>query len=225
MAGPLGSGRDAEILAAGEGLVLRRPRRPRSLDVEADLMRYLEAKGYPVPRVHEVRAEGIVMQRIDGPSMLDDLGRRPWRLRGHARALAELHGALHAIEPPPALPPALGEAAPGDVVLHGDLHPGNVLLGPGGPVVIDWTNARRGPAGLDVALVWLLLACAEIPGPPAQRLVVSALRGRFLAAFLTPDARKLATPLVMRAAESRLGDPNMTRAEKGAMLRLARSVS
>jgi aminoglycoside phosphotransferase (APT) family kinase protein len=226
VAGPLGSGRDAEILAAGEGLVLRRPRRPRSLDAEADLMRYLESKGYPVPHVHEVRPEGIVMERIDGPSMLDDMGRHPWRLRSHARALADLHGRLHTIEPPPALRPAFGEPAPGDTVLHGDLHPDNVLLGPRGPVVIDWTNARRGPAGFDVALVWLLLACAEIHElPPVPRLMIAMLRRRFVAAFLSAGGRELAAPHLIRAAEARLTDPNMSAAEKEAMLRLARGVS
>lgn len=33
------------------------------------------------------------------------------------------------------------------LVLHLDFHPANVMLTSGGPVVIDWTNARAGPAG------------------------------------------------------------------------------
>ena len=31
-------------------------------------------------------------------------------------------------------------------------------MGPTGPVVIDWTNARPGPPGLDVAMSALILA-------------------------------------------------------------------
>lgn len=34
---------------------------------------------------------------------------------------------------------------------HGDAHRGNVLLAPGGAVLIDWGNARVAPAGLDLA--------------------------------------------------------------------------
>ena len=40
------------------------------------------------------------------------------------------------------LPPAL---------LHGDVHPGNVIVHAGRPVLIDWGNSRVGPAALDLA--------------------------------------------------------------------------
>jgi aminoglycoside phosphotransferase (APT) family kinase protein len=45
-------------------------------------------------------------------------------------------------------------------VLHLDLHPANVMLTGGGPVVIDWTNARVGPAGADVAMAYLIMGSA-----------------------------------------------------------------
>jgi hypothetical protein len=57
---------------------------------------------------------------------------------------------------------------------HGDAHRGNVLLAPGGAVLIDWGNARVAPAGLDVAT----LAAQGVPAPPAYAppALPSALR-------------------------------------------------
>ena len=48
-------------------------------------------------------------------------------------------------------------AVDGDCLCHADLHPGNVLLGRGGPVVIDWTGVTKGDAMADVAWTRLLL--------------------------------------------------------------------
>jgi Phosphotransferase enzyme family len=36
-----------------------------------------------------------------------------------------------------------------DVLCHGDVHPGNVLAGAGGPMIIDWDLLCRGPRGWD----------------------------------------------------------------------------
>jgi aminoglycoside phosphotransferase (APT) family kinase protein len=62
----------------------------------------------------------------------------------HARVLARLHDQLHQIAPPAGLRRPFGA---GERIMHLDLHPGNVMLTPEGPVVIDWTNAAAGPAG------------------------------------------------------------------------------
>src|SRR3954471_11221699 len=73
-AGPvIAEGRDTEIVTFGPDRVLRRPKRPRPLDGEAAVMGWVLDHGYPCPRVFEVRPEGLVMERIEGVSMLDDL--------------------------------------------------------------------------------------------------------------------------------------------------------
>ena len=64
--------------------------------------------GYPCPRVFEVVPDGLVMERIEGVSMLDDLPAHPWRLRAHAATLAELHDRLHQLEAPDGLPEPFG---------------------------------------------------------------------------------------------------------------------
>jgi aminoglycoside phosphotransferase (APT) family kinase protein len=161
--------------------------------------------GFPVPRVLEVRADGLVLERIDGPSMWDDLRRRPWRARRHMQLLAELHAQLHRID----APPGLASAGEGATLLHLDFHPGNVLLAAGGAVVIDWTNARRGDPALDVAMTWVI--CATSAG-----LVGRALVRSYLAQFDVRDVRRH----LSAAAERRLADPHVDDAERTAIRRL-----
>ena len=136
-------------------------------------MGYVGERGYPVPRIEEVRAGGteIIMARIDGRSMLDELGRRPWRTMALLSELADLHDRLHAISAPGWLP----EFSAGGAVLHLDLHPLNVLMTARGPVVIDWANARAGAPLADVALTYALLRGGHIPlARPVARVLEAA---------------------------------------------------
>lgn len=217
----LASGRDADLLDLGGGRVLRRPRVPRPLDGEAEAMRRAREAGYPAPEVLELRPDGMVMERVDGPTMLDDLAAHPWRVRRHARMLASLHRRLHAIADVDGLRAPLGEPRPDDVIVHGDLHPANVLLSASGPVVIDWAGAGRGQAGADVADAWLLLASAQPPAGALMRAVVGLLRGRFLAAFLRDAGREEAAGHLRQAVERRVADHHMTAAEAASMRRVA----
>jgi aminoglycoside phosphotransferase (APT) family kinase protein len=70
------------------------------------------------------------------------------------------------------------------VVSHGDLHPGNVVIGPDGPIVIDWGIATLGPAARDVACTMFALENTGSLAPPrvrpAARLAGRTLSGRFL---------------------------------------------
>jgi hypothetical protein len=74
-----------------------------------------------------VSGTDLTLERIYGLTMLDDLRRRPWRMRAHALTLSRLHRALHAIRPPDFL------GSEGGAILHLDLHPANVMLAPSGP--------------------------------------------------------------------------------------------
>lgn len=213
----IASGRDADILDLGGGRVLRRTRPPRRLTTEAVLMRHVRAAGYPAPEVLEDREDGLVMERVAGPTMLDDLARHPWRVRRHARTLAALHRDLHRIKAPDGLPAPFGA---GDSVLHLDLHPANVLLSPAGPVVIDWANAARGPAAADVADAWLVLAAAQPEGGWPLRLAVGLLRRAFVSVFLRAAGRDEAAAHLRAVAERRARDRNLEPAERATMLRV-----
>lgn len=214
----LAAGRASEVVLLDERRVLRRIHGRADHEREAALMAHARSAGYPVPDVLEVRPDGLVMERVLGPTMGADLAAHPWRLRAHARSLADLHRWLHAIAPPPEARARYGEPDDADAFLHGDLHPLNVLLSPGGPVVIDWTNAGRGPAGADVADTWLVLASARVSGaPPWLTVAIHA----FLREFLARAGREDAARNLGRALSWRLRDPHLAEAEREAMRRVA----
>jgi aminoglycoside phosphotransferase (APT) family kinase protein len=227
--GPLvARGRDAEVFAFGPDRVVRRLRGPSDLVPEARVMEHVRTAGLPVPRVWRVAPGEMVMDRVAGPTMADALARRPWRATGLGRELGRLHATLHAIAAPEDLRP---HRVPGEVVLHLDLHPQNVIMSPDGPVVIDWSNARRGPGAADVADVWVVLAClGREDGSPrglAGRLQASvidrvepAVRRRLLDAFLAEAGREPAAALLAEAAEHRLADGNVRPAEREAIAAL-----
>jgi aminoglycoside phosphotransferase (APT) family kinase protein len=153
------------------------------MEREAKVMGYVAQHGYPVPRVEEISADGseLVMERIDGPTMLEVLLRQPWTLWQHAAVLASLHDRLHEIPGPQWLDPFL---TGGNCLVHLDLHPLNVILSPKGPVVIDWTNAARGVGAADVALIWLVMIAAELPEGRVQAVVGRVFRRLFIRSFL-----------------------------------------
>jgi aminoglycoside phosphotransferase (APT) family kinase protein len=221
--GPLlAEGRDSEIFEHGPGRVLRRARDGRSLEHEASVMRYAQEHGYPVPRVHDAGRGWLVMDRVEGSTMLDVAVRRPHRIGAYARLLADLHHRLHAIPAPPGVPTA---GLPGDRLLHRDLHPLNVLLADDVPVVIDWTNAAAGDPAYDVADTWVLFASAEVPGSRAERAVAAVGRRLFLRAFLAHVDREAARAAIPAVVEHRVADRNMTERERARMRRMAQGVA
>lgn len=220
----LASGRDADIFEYGPGLVLRRSRRGRSMAGEARTMEYLRGHGYPVPAVEEVSDDGtdLVMERIDGSSMVDFMSTRPWAIRRQGAVLATLHRRLHAIAPPDFLP--LSPAGLGDCFLHMDLHPLNVMIGAKGPVVIDWPNAARGDPLVDVGLAWVLMAAGEVSTNRVLGTVLGWGRALLIKGFLATieqDFDLEALRHKLRAVvEFKVRDPNMSPTEQRAMWRV-----
>jgi len=223
--GPLlAAGRDADIFEYGDDSVLRRSRAGRSMALEAKTMDYLGGHGYPVPTVEALSDDGcdLVMQRIDGRSMVEQLGRAPWTVRRQADTLAMLHLRLHEIPPPDFLPPSpFGE---GSSILHLDLHPLNVLISDTGPVVIDWTSACVGSPDADVALAWLLMSAGDIPGGGLRARLLGLgrdlLTNRFFAHF-DPDAL---LPQLHAVAAWKAADANLSPEEVASLWRAVRRV-
>lgn len=150
----LGRGRDAEIYDLGGGRVLRRAKDGRSLAAEAAVMAHAYAAGVPVPAVHDVTPEGaIIMDRVDGRTLGEELFAGAVSADAAMRTLVDLHDLVHAVPAPPDLPRGSLE---GDRLLHVDLHVLNVISSDDGPVLIDWTMARAGPAAADLAMTWIL---------------------------------------------------------------------
>ncbi len=180
-------------------------------------MERVRAEGYPVPRVHDVTATDLVLDRVDGPTMAEDLTRRPWRFRDHAHALASLHHRLHDIPAAQWLDAPTGD---GPVVIHLDLHPLNVIMGPDGPVVIDWTNARRGHGDVDVALTWLLLMTGTPDEGGVLQILTALGRRSFARRFVSRFVRGDVMAHLDAAAAYKLHDPNLRDVERAAIHRL-----
>ena len=217
--GPLiGRGRAADVFDVGAGRVLRRYRLAPSssglVQREAAVMRHLAAHGFPVPAVHDASELDLVMDRLDGVTMLDELGRRPWRMRRHVATWADLHRRLAAVP--------VGELAtagvparfgPPTAMLHLDFHPDNIMLTADGPVVFDWTNAALGPSAADVAMSWVLGAMSDIDGGRLVQTLSKLVRRRLIDRFVDLCGRTEAVEVLPVVAAQRLLDPNVRPAE------------
>jgi aminoglycoside phosphotransferase (APT) family kinase protein len=215
------SGRDGAIFEFGPGLVVRRTRDGRSLEREARTLEYMEAHGYPVPRVEELRAGGseMVMERLEGPMMMDAMTKGPRPMFANTRLLADLHDQLHEIPAPDWLP-AIDSGPGADRVLHLDLHPMNVMMTTRGPVVIDWPNAARGNPLTDVGFTYVLLTCPDMPGPWIVRTIVQPFRLAIAKVFARRYRGPALPGAIAHAAELKRLDRNMAPNELAKIRRL-----
>jgi aminoglycoside phosphotransferase (APT) family kinase protein len=147
---------------------------------EAEFAEAARTAGAPVPRLLGVeRIDGraaSVWERVQGASVWQLVVDRPGRSAELGRLVADMQLALFALVPPVTLPrqhdrlaskirrsaatidPSLGRAlsllpppSRAPRLCHGDLHPSNVIIGPGGPMIVDWFDASRGDPLADIA--------------------------------------------------------------------------
>jgi aminoglycoside phosphotransferase (APT) family kinase protein len=213
-------GRDSQLFDAGPGLLVKRARAERSLEYEANAMELVRGFGVPVPKVHEVRNDGteIVMERVEGPTMMQWIERGPWRLDAAGRLLGELGDRVHGVPAPSWLHDAGDD---GDRVLHLDLHPLNVIMSSDGPVLIDWANTARGAPSTEDALTWILLATGELDEPNVlRRTIVVLFRNVFVQRYLAHRDRDATRAALPHAAALRLCVPNIRPGETAAIEQL-----
>lgn len=190
--------------------LVREPRFEDGLRREAASLEAAAAAGVPVPRPlgfvsHESRL-GLLLERVDGSDLFSLIHARPWRAWSLARLVGRLHVTVAAASGPagtvglkqhaeaviagsPAIPArargrllkVLAEATDGDRLCHMDFHPGNVMLAGNAAHIIDFPNARRGPAIADHARTWVVLRYGV---PPERR--------RWLARMWIAALRRLA---------------------------------
>ena len=135
----------------------------------------------------------------------------------YARLLADLHDRLHVIPAPDWLKPV----DDGDRLVHGDLHPMNVMLTASGPVVIDWTNAVRADALTDVALTIVLLTCPRMPGSSIVNVAATPARAHLARVFAARYKGRALDERLDFAARMKALDANLTAEEVAACERLA----
>jgi len=198
----IGQGRTAEIFEWKDGQALKlflEGFPAEGVKHEAHITQAVHKAGVPVPAVEGVvevdGRVGIVFKRVDGPTMLEDMLSRPWKLGRYARIMAKLQAEMHSreIAELPSLREALEEVVSnqeempdnirnvlvdalrlpdGNSVLHGDFHPENIIMSSRGPVIIDWSEAKRGNPLADAARTWFLIRMgAPIPGTKMQWLI------------------------------------------------------
>jgi aminoglycoside phosphotransferase (APT) family kinase protein len=177
------------VHAYGRGAVIKvpRPATPSSwIRSEAEYVEAVRAVGAPAPSLlgmEEVFGRpASVWERVDGPSLWQQVVDRPERSADVGRTLADVQLALFELVPPVTLPDQRDRlvskirwsAANVDASLgvalellpardgtsrlcHGDLHPSNVIVSKHGPVLVDWFDASRGDRVADVARSTLTL--------------------------------------------------------------------
>ena len=215
----LASGRAADVYDLGDGTVLRRYRSAATdTGFEARVMRYVAERGYPVPAVHRADGRDLVMDRVDGPTMLEAMQAAPWKVLWYARRLARLQHKLAQIPAPDWLVAPGVDVGHAQSVLHLDLHPMNVIMSKRvGPTVIDWTNAAAGPAGFDAAITFVEMAAFEVAGTRDR-----AGKRALVEAFRRYRGRRLLDPYIVAACDHRLADANTEPAERVALGELRR---
>ncbi|WP_350274714.1 phosphotransferase [Kribbella sp. HUAS MG21] len=196
----LAAGRDADVYVVDDEWVLRRYRNGHPVRDEADFMRHVARYGYPVPAVREVDGADMVLQRLAGPTLGEAAIAGDVDAAEVGRIHADLHRRLQAIPPP--------SGTPGLVVVHGDLHPLNVIATPSGPVVIDWRNAEEGPPEYDVAMTAIIFA--QVALDPSYEALSPLLRDA-LATYLADSIDP--TPGLPAALHNRRNNRTLTPAE------------
>jgi len=205
----IGEGVSADIHAWAPGQVVKlfKAGVPQRISRwEARMTRAVFAAGGPAPEVlDEVTLEGrfgIVLPRLDGPTLLQ-LTRTGAMTRGQAGAiLAALCHAVHKTPPPPdvltlrdwigawlrgssgvlpqhiatGLRALIEHLPPGDELCHGDVHPGNVIMTAEGPRLVDWSGPVRAPAAYDLAISHIILSelAPEVADDPERPRAVNA---------------------------------------------------
>jgi tRNA A-37 threonylcarbamoyl transferase component Bud32 len=218
----LGTGRTADVYSVGLRRVLRRYRDGRDASKEAEAMRYLFKKGYPVPEVFDVSGPDIVMAHLSGTTMLKTMARKPLQIPEMAKTLVRLQTRLNALAPPPFLDVKFGEPTG---IIHLDLHPDNIMMTNSGPVVIDFANIAAGPASADVAQSWIIMVTSTIPGSAPERYASNIGRNKFVKNFLKHSDVEFTNELFQSVAEARKLNPNTSDVEKTRIDELVNTVT
>jgi Ser/Thr protein kinase RdoA (MazF antagonist) len=187
----IGEGKFSDVHAWAPGQVLKLWKAgvpQRTVSHEARMIRAVFAAGVPAPEVFgEVTLEGrfgIVLTRLDGPTLAHLSRTGAMTLQQVGAILATLAMDLHGTPPPAAvlslrdwmdhsmrgagdrIPRHIADGIltlidrlpPSGGLCHCDLHPGNVIMTADGPRLIDWTGTVRAPAALDLGVSHILLS-------------------------------------------------------------------
>lgn len=193
---PLASGRDADVFVIDSRRVFRHYRRRTDVAAEVTIMAYVAQFGFPVPAVYEAEGADMVLERLNGPTLLEAI-KTGYSARDAASVLASLHGRLHELPPRQA-------THPGTRILHLDLQPGNVILTPREPVLIDWGDATEGPPDLDLALSAVIIAHVAVDSAHDMTAYAGIMLTEFLRRAGGSPVSMLDAAVALRGSDSTL---------------------
>ncbi|PZD97303.1 aminoglycoside phosphotransferase [Paenibacillus sambharensis] len=185
----------------------------REAHKEANKAAFVDSLGLRVPRFAGcVTYEGktcLVYEAVKGPTMLSQIDATGPSVSCYARLMAELQFELHQVkvEASDNLKLYLSERidnveeiteadkhringmlAPlpeGNTVCHYDLHPGNIIMSPRGPILIDWMNVLIGCAAADAARTSMMIQSRSLPPQASGWLTNWELRELFHNEYIT----------------------------------------
>jgi uncharacterized protein (TIGR02172 family) len=212
---PIAVGRTAEVFAWDDHHVVKlfRPEITHS-KYEFSVCTAVYNAGIPSPRPLEYITvgdrQGIVLERVQGRSMLDELTKRPYKIFILAKQMGLLHAHFHTHQiagDTDFLPTAheilatkidTADVSKGvkdraherlevlpraDTICHGDFHPGNIMLDEHRQVIIDWRNVFRGHPLADVVQTRLLLSLDNLTPDQPNRVLINMLRSTLLKGY------------------------------------------
>jgi uncharacterized protein (TIGR02172 family) len=185
----IAQGGQAEIYELDDSRILRVLRNPEDKEyllTERSIMQTLKAKGKPVPDVYDFvminKRPSLVMEKIKGNTMLDNIRKNPFKLLKKIGKLASLQieisdkadglnlipirkRAAYLISNSDMLDEntrefvldIIKELPDGNYICHGDFHPGNIIENGRQYYIIDWFGATSGRKLSDIAHTYLLL--------------------------------------------------------------------
>jgi len=215
---------DGKVLRLYRTQSLATPGKHADVEWQIAVLEAARSAGVRVPAIYgtvEVEGRpGIIMERLDGHDLLTTLGQKPWLIFRISRVTGRAHALLNQAPAPSSLPPvkerlrrlittsaavpdayrepalkALDGLPDGDRLLHGDFHPGNIMVSGGEPVVIDWSNAARGDPEADYARARIILQAGDVP--PGTQIVIrvaSKFARRLLIALYVRSYEKVRRP-------------------------------
>jgi tRNA A-37 threonylcarbamoyl transferase component Bud32 len=166
----------------------------KAINEEFEIGRCLNLSGLSIPTTYEIievdDTKGILLDFVEGRSMLQNLASKPWLVLRYAKKMANLHFNTHRAdfkgnkcikplsqsiadqisrvnlltsEEKTAILSYLSCLPDGSSLCHGDFHPDNIIVSKDRLVTVDWITARLGNPIADVARTWLLLTMGTLP--------------------------------------------------------------